>query len=93
MSARRVRTPAIGKVVVICVGGWYIIRGQSDVGTVAAFVSGLANLRDPCSDLVNWYQETMLTSTKYRVFTSAMNKFSHYRSPPLQSESAVVPTL
>jgi hypothetical protein len=36
-------------------------------------------LRDPWSDLVNWYQEAMLTGTKYRVFTGAMNKFATYR--------------
>ena len=74
-------TQNIGKVLVLCVGGWFIIQGRSDVGTVVAFVSGLGNLRDPWSDLVNWYQETMLTSTKYRVFTAAMQKFSQDSAP------------
>lgn len=79
-------TQNIGRVLVLCVGGWYIIRGQSDVGTVVAFVSGLGNLRDPWSDLVNWYQETMLTSTKYRVFTAAMHKFRHASSPSVPTD-------
>ena len=64
-------TQNIGKVLVLCVGGWYVIEGRSDVGTVVAFVSGLGNLRDPWSDLVNWYQEVMLTSTRYVVFREA----------------------
>jgi ABC-type bacteriocin/lantibiotic exporter with double-glycine peptidase domain len=72
-------THNFGRVMVLCVGGWYIVHGRADVGTVVAFVSGLGNLRDPWSDLVNWYQEAMLTGTKYRVFTGAMNKFATYR--------------
>jgi ABC-type bacteriocin/lantibiotic exporter with double-glycine peptidase domain len=61
---------------VLCVGGWYVIRGESDVGTVVAFVSGLGNIRDPWSDLVNWYQDMMLTSAKYRTFVAAMERFA-----------------
>ena len=80
-------TQNMGKVLVLSVGGWYIVHGESDVGTVVAFVSGLGNLRDPWSDLVNWYQEMMLTSTRYGVFTAAMNKFAHHPSMPLQSDT------
>lgn len=78
-------THNLGRVVVLCVGGWYIVRGRSDVGTVVAFVSGLGKLRDPWSDLVNWYQEAMLTSTKYGVFTAAMNRFATRRSSSLRA--------
>ena len=79
-------THNFGRVMVLCVGGWYIVQGRSDVGTVVAFVSGLGNLRDPWSDLVNWYQETMLTSTKYRVFAAAMDKFARHRARPLRAD-------
>jgi len=79
-------TQNFGRVIVLCVGGWYIVRGRSDVGTVVAFVSGLGNLRDPWSDLVNWYQEVTLTSTRYRVFTAAMNKFASRRASPLRAD-------
>jgi len=69
-------THNVGKVLVLCVGGWYVIRGEADVGTVVAFVSGLGNIRDPWTDLVNWYQEMMLTSAKYRTFVGAMEHFA-----------------
>jgi ABC-type bacteriocin/lantibiotic exporter with double-glycine peptidase domain len=78
-------TQNLGRVMVLAVGGWYIAQGRSDVGTVVAFVSGLGKLRDPWSDLVNWYQEATLTSTKYRVFTAAMEKFASHRAPPLRA--------
>jgi len=31
-------------------------------------VSGLNNVRDPWSDLVNWYQDMMINSAKYETF-------------------------
>lgn len=71
----------LGKVVVLCVGGWYVVKGETDVGTVVAFVSGLNNVRDPWTDLVNWYQDMLLTSVKYQTFIAAMNRFAHGETP------------
>src|SRR5262249_13568932 len=39
------------------VGGWFVVRGQIEVGTVVAVVSGLGKLNDPWGDLVNWGRE------------------------------------
>jgi len=74
-------THNLGKVLVLCFGGWYIVEGRSDIGTVVAFVSGLASVRDPWSDLVNWYQEMMLATAKYRTFVAAMKQFADVRRP------------
>jgi ABC-type bacteriocin/lantibiotic exporter with double-glycine peptidase domain len=74
-------THNLGQVVVLCIGGWYVIRGETDVGTVVAFVSGLGNVRDPWGDLVNWYQDLMLTSAKYRTFAAAMRRFARREDP------------
>ncbi|HLX27690.1 MAG TPA: ABC transporter transmembrane domain-containing protein [Casimicrobiaceae bacterium] len=74
-------TQNLGKVLILCFGGWYIIEGRTDIGTVVAFVSGLASVRDPWSDLVNWYQEMMLASAKYRTFVAAMRQFAIVRHP------------
>jgi len=75
-------THNLGKVIVLAVGGWFVIKGTTDVGTVVAFVSGLNNVRDPWGDLVNWYQDMMLNSAKYETFIGAMGKFAH-DEPPL----------
>ena len=75
-------THNVGKVLVLCVGGWYVIRGEADVGTVVAFVSGLGNIRDPWGDLVSWYQDMMLTSAKYRTFVGAMEQFAAVEALP-----------
>ena len=74
-------THNLGKVIVLCIGGWYVIRGETDVGTVVAFVSGLSNVRDPWGDLVNWYQDMTLTSAKYRTFVAAMRRFANAEDP------------
>jgi len=69
-------THSAGRVVVLGVGGWYVINGQAEVGMVVAFISGLNNVRDPWVDLVNWYQEMMVAHAKYRIFAGAMEKFA-----------------
>jgi ABC-type multidrug transport system fused ATPase/permease subunit len=74
-------TQNAGKVIVLVVGGWFVIKGSTDVGTVVAFVSGLNNVRDPWSDLVNWYQDMMLNSAKYQTFIAAMQKFARNEEP------------
>ena len=69
-------TQNVTKAVVLGVGGWLVIKGQTEVGTLVAFISGLNNLNDPWGDLVNWFQDMMVTSTKYRIFVDAMKKFA-----------------
>ncbi len=74
-------THNLGKVIVLAVGGWFVIKGTTDVGTVVAFVSGLNNVRDPWGDLVNWYQDMMLNGAKYQTFIGAMQKFARDEEP------------
>ena len=74
-------THNLGRVAVLCVGGWFIVQGRTDIGTVVAFVSGLGNVRDPWASLVSWYQDLMLTSAKYRMFVTAMQRFASREDP------------
>ncbi len=57
---------------VLGLGGWLAITKSVEVGTVVAFVSGLSTVRDPWGDLVLWYQNLMVTSTKYRLIADAL---------------------
>jgi len=74
-------TQNFGRVVILGVGGWYVINGQTELGTVVAFLSGLNNMNEPWSELVNWFQDMMVTSAKYRVFAAAMRRFAHGEDP------------
>jgi ABC-type bacteriocin/lantibiotic exporter with double-glycine peptidase domain len=49
-------THQMGLVTILTVGAWYVRRGQTQIGTIVAFISGLRNINDPWDDLVAWYQ-------------------------------------
>jgi ABC-type bacteriocin/lantibiotic exporter with double-glycine peptidase domain len=69
-------THNFAKVIVLGVGGWYVINGETEVGTVVAFVSGLNNVHDPWAGLVSWYEDMMVTRARYRTFVAAMEQFA-----------------
>lgn len=57
---------------VLAVGGWFVVHGQTEVGTVVAFLSGLARVNDPWGGLVDWFRDLAVTVTKYRLVSSAV---------------------
>jgi ABC-type bacteriocin/lantibiotic exporter with double-glycine peptidase domain len=48
---------ALGPLVVLIVGGYLVIHGQTTIGTVVAFVSGFERISSPLRDLLNFYRE------------------------------------
>ena len=69
-------THHLGVATALGVGGYYVVQGQVDVGTVVAFVSGLGKVNDPWGDLVDWFREMTLVVTRYRLFAKAMESMS-----------------
>jgi ABC-type bacteriocin/lantibiotic exporter with double-glycine peptidase domain len=55
----------LGMIGVLTLGGYYVVKGEVEVGTVVAFISGLRNVTDPWGGLVNWFQNAWVTSAKY----------------------------
>lgn len=55
---------------ILLVGGWFAMTGRTQVGTVVAFISGLAQLNEPWGDLVNYFRESTTAQTKYRLIES-----------------------
>ena len=74
-------THNFAKIIVLGVGGWYVVNGETEVGTVVAFVYALNNVHDPWADLVNWYEDTMVTRTRYLTFVAAMEQFAQGEKP------------
>ena len=54
------------------VGGYYVVLGRIEVGTVVAFVSGLGKVNDPWGDLVNWFREMTAVVMRYRLLSGGM---------------------
>lgn len=62
----------LGTASVLAVGGWFVVTGRTEVGTVVAFISGLSKINDPWGDLVNWFRDLTVTSTKYEMIATAI---------------------
>ncbi|UIJ72557.1 ABC transporter transmembrane domain-containing protein [Aurantimonas sp. HBX-1] len=62
----------LGVAAVLGVGGYFVAHGETEIGTVVAFISGLAQVNGPWGDLVDWYRELRVTQTKYGLITQVL---------------------
>lgn len=63
---------ALGKVGILFLGGWLVIRGQSDVGTVVASLTGLTRIEGPWRDLVAFFRTASTVRVKYGLLRPAI---------------------
>ena len=59
---------------ILLVGGLFVIRGETDVGTVVAFISGLSRVNDPWGDLVNYFRDLTNAGVKYKLIAGTLGK-------------------
>ncbi len=58
---------------ILFVGGWFVVEGRIEAGTVVAFISGLDRVNDPWGDLVNYFREMSSAQVKYRLVAKALH--------------------
>ena len=63
-----------GTVGILFVGGWFVMQGRTEVGTVVAFISGLTKVNDPWNDLVTFFRDMTNARMKYRLIAAVLNK-------------------
>jgi len=63
----------LGTVGILFVGGWFVMQGRTEVGTVVAFISGLAKVNDPWNDLVTFFRDMTNARVKYRLIAGVIN--------------------
>lgn len=76
---------SLGTAIILGIGGYLVVQGRTEIRTVVAFVSGLAKINDPWSDLVNWYRDYRVIQARYRLVASAMRNAdtkAEAREPP-----------
>jgi len=78
----------LGVAAVLGIGGWFAVSGRTDVGTVVAFISGLAKINDPWGDVVNWFREMTVSGVKYRLISDASDWLARRRREPVQGDAA-----
>lgn len=54
-----------GTVAVLMLGGWFVINGETDVGTVVAATLGLSRLQGPTTFLIAFYRQVSANRVKY----------------------------
>ncbi len=57
----------LGPLSVLVLGGWLVIQGRTEVGTIVAFVSGYERLMGPARDLLNLYRQYSQMRVQYRL--------------------------
>lgn len=55
----------IGTASILALGGYFVVTGRTEIGTVVAVLSGLSKINDPWGDLVTWYRDLQATRVKY----------------------------
>ena len=57
---------------ILAIGGWFVVSGRTQVGTIVAFISGLSTIKDPWDDLTTWYQTMTVTRARYKLLRDAL---------------------
>lgn len=64
----------LGVIGIFAVGGWLLLQGRIEVGTIVAFISGLARMKDPWNDLVNYFRDLTNAGLKYRMINAELEQ-------------------
>ncbi len=63
----------LGTIGILALGGWYVVKGSADIGTIVAFVTGLRSVSSPWGSLVSWFQNAWVTSAKYDLLQATIH--------------------
>ncbi|MDE1993055.1 MAG: ABC transporter ATP-binding protein, partial [Rhizobiaceae bacterium] len=61
----------LGYAAIFALGGYYVVTGKTEIGTIVAFTSGLTKINDPWGSLVDWYRNLKATEVKYQMIRDA----------------------
>lgn len=57
----------VGTVAVLMLGGWLVLQGQTDVGTVVAATTGLGRIQGPTTFLIAFYRQVSANRIKFEL--------------------------
>lgn len=81
---------AIGPLIVLSVGGWLVLQGKTEIGTLVVFISGFQKIAEPWDQLLTFYRTTSNARVKYKLIADAMPGDAQYpkANPARQPASA-----
>jgi ABC-type bacteriocin/lantibiotic exporter with double-glycine peptidase domain len=65
---------ALGPLTILVIGGYMVIYGETTMGTIVAFVSGLERLSSPLRDLLNFYREAQQAKVQHQMIVRWMRQ-------------------
>jgi ABC-type bacteriocin/lantibiotic exporter with double-glycine peptidase domain len=63
---------AVGPLIVLTVGGWFVIQGSVALGTIVVFISGIQKVADPWDALAGFYRTMSNARVKYRLIADTL---------------------
>ena len=72
-----------GTVGILMLGGWLVLNGKTDVGTVVAATSGLARIQGPTAFLIAFYRQVSANRIKFELMLELFGPDPSRLSPPL----------
>jgi ABC-type multidrug transport system fused ATPase/permease subunit len=63
---------SLGSIIVLVVGGYLVIHGKTQVGTLVVFISGLGKIADPWDQLINFYRSVSNTAVAYEMIRNKL---------------------
>lgn len=63
---------AIGAVGLLFLGGWLVIKGQTDIGTVVASLTGLTRIEGPWRELIGFFRSASTTQVQFGMLLKSM---------------------
>ena len=61
----------LGPLSILMIGGWLVIQGQSELGTIVAFISGYERLMGPARDILGFYRRMSAMRIQYGMIRDA----------------------
>jgi len=61
----------LGLIAILLLGGWQVLEGNTDVGTVVAATAGLLRIQGPTNFLIAFYRQVSATSVKFELLRAA----------------------
>lgn len=63
---------ALGTAGILLLGGWLVVNGRTDIGTVVAALTGLARISQPWRQLIAFYRTLSATDVEYELLIAAL---------------------
>jgi ABC-type bacteriocin/lantibiotic exporter with double-glycine peptidase domain len=69
---RSARSSVAGAVGILFLGGWLVLHGRTEVGTVVASLTGLTRIDRPWRELVSFFRSASTVRVQYAMLVQAI---------------------